>query len=428
MRLKLALSIFITTILSAHVYGQYTLQDYIEIAQSNSPLIKDNQNQIQASTFEIQRLKALYTKFQLGISGNYLFAPIISVDNNTTRFEFNSAGADRYYGYDLAQTNGGLYQGLANFNQPLFNRGRFNAYAAQVEVSQQINENTIRLTKHDLEKTVTDQYILCLLDKKQVLYYDSVLVLLNDQLIIVRKLTEASLLKQSDLLLVNIELDNNKSLLASSRAAYRKDLYDLQILCGMRDTTFVILPDISLSLRGAVASSAYLEKFRLDSFNLMAVQKVFETKYIPQISLFSNAGLNAVYAPTMLNRFGFSAGLTASWELYDGHQKHLMANKTNIQLETISFYRENLMIQNAVRRNKVLEMLRANAERKAILQNQLSDYEKLLLTYKKEIMLGQLPIINYVMVLKNMIVVKRDYHVLEANDLLLINEYNYWNW
>jgi len=43
-------------------------------------------------------------------------------------------------------------------------------------------------------------------------------------------------------------------------------------------------------------------------------------------------------------------------------------------------------------------------------------------------MQGQLSIITYITVLKNMISVKRDYYILEANDLLLANEYNYWNW
>jgi len=77
MKFKPVLFILILTAQTLSVYAQYTLQNYSEIARQNSPLIKDNQNQIRASTYEIQRLKALYTKFQIGVTGNYLFAPVI---------------------------------------------------------------------------------------------------------------------------------------------------------------------------------------------------------------------------------------------------------------------------------------------------------------------------------------------------------------
>jgi len=127
---------------------------------------------------------------------------------------------------------------------------------------------TISNYKARSEKSVTDQYILCLLDEKQVSYYDSILSLLDDQLVIVRKLTKASLLKQSDLLLLNIEYENNQNLLATYRATYRRDLFDLQILCGSKDTAFVVLPDVSIPLQNLVTRSAYFEKFRLDSFSL----------------------------------------------------------------------------------------------------------------------------------------------------------------
>ncbi|MCW3124165.1 MAG: hypothetical protein JWQ38_3657 [Flavipsychrobacter sp.] len=428
MKLKTLLFVIILIGVKFPVCAQHTLQDYIEFARQNSPVVKDNQNQIKTADYEIRRLQAFYKKFQVHVTGNYLFAPIISTDNGTAKLELNSQGANHYYGYDLSQTNGGLYQGLVTVTQPLFNNKRYKAFAEQVELSKLTNGINIKLTLHDLEKSVTDQYILCLLDKKQVLYYDSILLLLNDQLVIVRKLTEASLLQQSDLILLNIEYANNQNLLATYKAIYRRDLFDLQILCGLKDTAFVVLPDVSIPVQNLVSRSAYLEKFRLDSAGLFAAQKVFETKYLPQFSVFTNAGLNAIYAPQIPNRFGFSAGLTATWQLYDGRQRQLMQSKTNVQLETISFYRDSFNIRNELRRTKILATLQSNTDRKVFIQRQLAEYDNLLLAYKRQIMQGQLSIVNYITVLKNMISVKRDYYVLEANDLLLANEYNYWNW
>ena len=61
-------------------------------------------------------------------------------------------------------------------------------------------------------------------------------------------------------------------------------------------------------------------------------------------------------------------------------------------------------------------------------EQQLKDYEVLLNSYKKEILSGQLSIINYTTVLKNMAIVQRDYTLLFSQQQSLINAYNYWNW
>jgi len=67
------------------------------------------------------------------------------MDDGTAKLELNSEGANKYYGYDLSQTNGGLYQGLVNLNQPLFNNRRFKAFTEQIEVNKQASENNIKL-------------------------------------------------------------------------------------------------------------------------------------------------------------------------------------------------------------------------------------------------------------------------------------------
>ncbi|MGI8583918.1 MAG: hypothetical protein ACR2KX_17110, partial [Chitinophagaceae bacterium] len=103
------LGLFLFTTASV-LYAQRSISDYIEAAKQNSPLIKDNHNLSKANQLEVKRLKAQFTKPQVGVNGNFLFAPILSTDN-TTRLELNSKGADKYYGYDLGATNGGQYQG-----------------------------------------------------------------------------------------------------------------------------------------------------------------------------------------------------------------------------------------------------------------------------------------------------------------------------
>lgn len=408
--------------------AQGNLQDYIGKAKQNSPLLFDNKNQSEVNSLEADRLKALYTKPQIGLAANYLFAPVISTDNNHTSFEANPNGQVNYFGYDLAASNGGTYQGLITFTQPLFNGSRYEAYAGQANVLKQINQNNVKLTEHDIEKLVTDQYILCLLDKKQMQFIDSMLLLLNDQVTIVKQLVESSIMKQSDLTLLNIEYQNNLGLQSTYKATYRRDLMDLNVLCGINDTAYIMLNEIALSTTGPVNNSGYLQKYKLDSLNILSTQNVFETKYKPLFNFYSNAGLNAVYAPTIPNRFGFSAGLSLTWNFFDGNQKSITRKKTDLQLKSVSFYKDNFQLQNNVRKDKILTELQSYTDRKSIMEKQLSEYKILLSSYKKEILQGQLSVLSYITTLKNMTTVKRDYFVIETNRLLLINAYNYWNW
>lgn len=175
-------------------------------------------------------------------------------------------------------------------------------------------------------------------------------------------------------------------------------------------------------------TSHFLEKYKLDSTNLIAQQNSFETKYLPQINLFGNSGLNAVYAPTIPSRIGFSAGLSLSYPLSDGGQKKLNREKINVQQNAVAFNREIFESQNQVRKAKILNELASYSSKIEIAEQQLNDYQTLLESYKKEILSGQLTIINYLSVLKNMAAAQRDYILLYSQQQTLINTYNYWNW
>jgi outer membrane protein TolC len=408
--------------------AQNDLPQYISAAKQNSPLINDNKNQSKANQLDAERLKALYTKPQIGVTAYYLFSPIISNDNNKTRFEPNPNGADNYVGYDMAAANGGTYQALLNVTQPLFNGQRYQTASEQLVVTSQINQNNSKLTEHDIEKIVTDQYLLCLQDNKQTKYAEGMVKLLKDQKDILKKLVESSIYKQSDFTLLNIEHQNFLAQLTTFRANYRRDLMDLNILCGINDTALVQLQNTDLVLNSTVSNSMFLEKYHLDSLNLIAQQKAFELKYKPQLNLFANTGLNAVYAPTIPNRFGISAGLSFSYNFVDGNQKAIYKNKTQVLEQSVSFYKTNFITQNTVRKSKILTELQSYTDRITIAEQQLKDYDMLLNSYKNEILSGQLSIINYTTILKNMATIQRDYTLLFSQQQSLINAYNYWNW
>jgi len=203
---------------------------------------------------------------------------------------------------------------------------------------------------------------------------------------------------------------------------------DLRVLCGLTDTAFQVLNDIDLQIREDISESKWVERYRLDSLNLLASQKVFELKYKPVVGVYANTGLNAVYAPTIPNRFGMSAGLNFTLNLTDGKQRQISQQRTSVLMRSTGRYKNFFYKQNSVRKTRILTELKSLNERLVLTEEQLSEYIKLLAFYKQELGRGQISVINYVTTLKSMIISQRDYVLLQTNKQLLINLYNYWNW
>lgn len=423
----LTLLLFAIVLQTAH--AQNTLPDYIRIAQANSPLIKDNQNQSAAARVEIQRIKAVFTQPRIGLDGNYQFAPVLSQDNHKTQPELNPANAPgKYIGYDYSLTNGGLYQGLIGISQPLFGDAKYKTAAREAEISIQVNDNNIRLATHDIGKWVTDQYILCLQAYKQITYQAKIIDLLRQQKDLITRLINTGIYKLSDLTLLDIEIQTQNIALNRYQSDYRNDLLDLNILCGVEDTSYHTLPEPDLRLNETPAGSAFSEKYHLDSLSLLGRQQVFELQYKPQVSAFANAGLNALNLSTLPRRFGIGAGISFTMNLYDGHQRRLNQQKTDILLRTAGDYQQQFLTRNAVRKARLLSALQSLRERMALTTAQLAEYDKLLAYYKEELAKGQLSVINYITILKSLISLKNDYTTMERDQQLLINTYNYWNW
>jgi len=410
------------------VSGQNDLNFYISNAISNSPLLNDFQNQVKINSLDNERLMAIYTKAQIGVSASYIFSPIINLDNSKARVELNAQNASKYIGYDIAASNGGQYLALLNVNQPLMNKGNLKTAMEQNNISSQIGQNNIVLTSHDITKFVIDQYLLCLLDLKQSDYTNTMTLILTEQKELVKELIDASVLKQSDLSLINIELSNFQLLYSINKNTYLRDLMDLNILCGLKDTSMVKIKETELNFTMNTNNSNFIEKYKLDSLSIQSSVNVMELKYKPQINLIANTGLNAVFAPTIPSRFGINAGINFSYSIYDGKQKNINRNKAEVLEQTISFNKEFFVNQNQLRKVKIMNEISSYESRIAIINQQMAEYEKLMNLYKKEIITGQLSIINYIAVLKNMASTQRDSAALLSQKQLLINTYNYWNW
>lgn len=411
--------------------GQETVRSlpyYIEAALNNSPLIQDYRNQKEIQQDELLRLKALYTRSKVELNGDYLFVPIISKDNGKTAFRWNAPDGIDYYGYDLGQSSGHLQTGLT-WTQPLLGNQSYKVAKRQTVIDMDIMDNHIHLERHQLERTVTEQYIQCLQDRKLMEYADSIEQLLAQQRSIVKRLVDNGLAKQSDLPLLSIEQDANHDLKATSLQSYRTHLIDLNILCGIRDTAFVSLEKADISPHPAFnEASCFLEQYRLDSLNTITSFHSFNLQYKPQLNLFIDGGLRTGQYQAVQKHLGISAGLTFSWILFDGRQRRQKERQARTQLNSIGIYKTNFQLQNELRKQQYLLELSTYGKRDALLQNQITGYTQVLSDYRKEIQAGQLSVIDYITVLRNKIQAEKDRMLLQTNQQLLIAAYNYWNW
>jgi len=404
------------------------LNYFLEKARANSPLIQKNKNNIKILELDLQQTQRILKSPVLNLESNILFAPIITHTANSNQLNLVSNGSDSYSGYDLGITNGGQYQAFLSLKQPLLGQSSLKVYSNRSEILEKQNNNSTFLTIHEIEQLVSYQYILCVKSKMQIKNEEQLRAQLNDQLNVMQKLVNSAVYKNTDLLLLQIEKQNLEISNKAFEDDYAGNLYDLNLLCGINDSSKVDIEESDLQMRPELSSqSGFLTSYKLDSLVIMADQSISELKYKPQLSLFANAGLNAVYLPTF-NRLGISAGLTFSWNLYDGNQRKLEREKSNVNINTLQFEKSHFISQQEINKNKIKSQINSLNNRTILIENQLKQYEKLYDAYQNELKQGLISVMDFKNLMKDITTKKQDFLLLKMEKQLLVNSYNYWNY
>lgn len=269
--LKRLIIIIIYTVTCVIIKAQTSIEYYLSHAVDNSPQIKQLLNEKEIHTLEAERLRAVYKGANISLSGNLLIVPIISQDNGKTKLDWNAQSADRYYGYDLGQANSNLFLG-ATWTKPLLSNSSYNAEKERLDIEKSMSDNSMKLNIHDIKKVVTDQYILCLMDNNQMKLAENIIESLKAQYIIMCKLAANGLVKNSDLQMLNIECSNNEYIKEGAMQSYHLHRAELDIMCGISDSTHNDLEDIHLTPEiEANGISPFIEKYRLDSLHTVSV-------------------------------------------------------------------------------------------------------------------------------------------------------------
>ena len=416
-------------LLSALTYSQQRdLDYYLNQATINSPLIQKNKNDNKILDLDLQQRERILNNPEINLESNILLAPIISHDGNSNRLDVVSNGSNNYQGYDLAITNGGQYQAFLAVKQPLLGKSNLKVYKQKSDISRKQNINSTTMTIHEIEQLVGYQYILCLKSKVQIKNGVQLLKQLDDQLIIMQKLVQSAIYKQTDLLLLQIERQNLVIANKTYEDDYLGNLFDLNLLCGIQDSSKVDITELDLQMKPDLGTNSFFRSsIKLDSLALMADLSISELKYKPQLSLFANAGLNAAYLPSF-DRLGFSTGFTFSLNLYDGNQRKFDREKSTVGLETARFEKNHLLTQREINIAKIKSQLNSLRERTTLIENQLIQYDKLYEAYQIDLRRGLISIIDYKNLMRDITVKKQESILLRMQKQVLINTYNYWNY
>jgi len=353
----------------------------------------------------------------------------VSNDNGRTKLEWNAPTATSYYGYDTGQVSSELRAGVT-LTKPLTGGALYRAERQQMRISDMAADNTVRLNTLDIERSVTDQYLLCRLDLGLIDYIDSLRRSVSRQYDIIKKMAEHGLAKQSDLTLLQIELLNNDERRQEAWRNYRSHIGDLNALCGISDTAIVLLADENVTLRPRYdgTPSPFDEKYRIDSLAICAKLNTWNARYKPQLSFFANGGMNTADINKTLRRFGVSAGVTFSWLLFDGKQKRSMERQTAADLNTVAAYRDNFMAQRRQMLSKYTAQISEAEAQAAALKRQLDEYDRLTLSYQREMQHGNVSAVDYITVMRNRLQTAYNLLTLQTNVKLMINALNYWNY
>lgn len=408
---------------------QRNLSSYLEQAKINSPLIHKNKNNVEIIQLDLQQTERVLKSPVINLESTLLFSPIISQDNQSTTFNLATNNANSYIGYDLGATNGGQYQAYISVTQPIFRKMNYHVYSAKSDIAGKQNDNSMTLTVHELEQLVGYQYILCLKSKMQIKNNEILLKQMDDNLKIMRKLIQVAVYKQSDLMLLEIEKQNLEITNKTDRDNYITDFYDLNLLCGIKDSTQTDIQEIDLPMKieATTTDSKFLISYKLDSLTIVADQSISELKYKPQLNAYANAGYNTVGIPTF-DRFGFSAGLTFSWNIYDGGQRKIERAKSNVNLNTLQFEKNHFITQQEISKAKIISQLKLLQERGLMLEKQLVQYNELYTVYENELAQGLVSVMDFKNLLKDITTKRQEFLLQKMEKQLLVSTYNYWNY
>jgi outer membrane protein TolC len=388
-----------------------TLEDYLSLGVTNSPLLKDLNNQMAGARLDSMRILA-GMKPQLTASSAGLYAP--------TR---------RGYGYSPSITNGQSLNGLITLNKPLVSRNYLKAQLTGVVLQRDSLNNAVKLSEQDLRRALTDQYILTYGSLQQQKFNQEVVSLLSREEDLLKRLTRSNVYRQSDYLTFLVTLKQAQLQLSQSQLQYKTDFGTLNYLAGISDTTVmeVTRPELQPSITTTRNSSVFFKQFQLDSLRILNNRKLIDYSYRPRLGLFADAGYNSDLTGQYYKNFGSSVGFSVSVPIYDGHQRQLLYKKLSLEQETRRGYIAMYNSQHNQQVGQLNQQIAGYDKLIASVYEQIKYSENLIRVDTKLLQTGDLKIADLILAINNYLSIKNLLTQNIVSRMQLVNQLNYWS-
>jgi outer membrane protein TolC len=386
------------------------LNYFLNHAHASSPILKDLENQRKSAEIDSLIIKAT-GKPQLTANGAGLYAPII-----------------RGYGYDEVITNGQSLEGYLNLNYDLLNKKRINNQLESVKIQRDSLRYASRMSLYDLNRSITDQYLLVYGSQEQYDFNKEIVVLLEKEEILLKQLTRTNTYKQSEYLTFLVTLQQQQLALQQSELQLQNDYATLAYISGINDTTSTRLIQPKLDNEEmSVNRNFFLQKFSIDSLKNENLKQGINLNYKPKLGVYANGGYSSSLVLQPYKNFGASVGFTFSIPIYDGHQRKMQYDKLAISSNTISTYRDFFVNQHAQQLNLIRQQITQTDALFSKINEQIKFSKGLIDVDGKLLRTGDLRIADFVLAINNYMAAQNLFRQTTINRLKLINQYNYWN-
>jgi len=389
----------------------YSLEHYLQLAHTNSPLLKDLQNQIASNQIDSLRLRA-GLKPQVNINSGGLYAPVVNG-----------------YGYSEAITNEHTLNGLAQVSKTIVGKENINTQVQTITLQTLSLNNQSKISEQDLKKAITTQYITAYGDLQQYKFSQDVVKLLSSEDDLLKKLTRSNVYRQSDYLTFLVTLKQQELALTQARLLYKNDFATLNYLAGVADTSIRDLdePALQRNIKPDVTGSIYFQQYKLDSLKLINSKQLIDYAYKPKLNVLADGGYNSDFMGQAWKNFGLSAGFGLVIPIYDGGQRKLQYRKLYLQEETRQNYKAFFDVQYRQQIAQLNQQITENETLIAQIKDQTKYTESLIKVDMQLLQTGDLHISDLVLAINNYLTIKNLMTQTVISRLQLINQLNYWN-
>lgn len=404
---------------------QRNIEYFVGEGLKTNPTLLENTNLQQSFDIQKQIITAQNKKPLINFTADYLFAPFFF--DNGKPISITGNPSQKAYGYDAGITNGGLYSAQFNIAIPLFNTSLINNLYTQNTAQANVSAYSRKQTVYDVTKSIIDQYIISYTFQQQGFYLKKIIDQLESRKPLVAALVKQGLLQQNDFLLLDIQILTNKNDLKQQEFAFNNGLALLKNLSLLSDSANYILAKPSIQINTNPTEYYYVQKFKLDSLNIIAQQNVFENRYKTQVSIMGSTGINATEIATIPHNIGLSAGVHVAVPIRDGNQRKLNRKQNAILIDNQKIYRDNaaMLLKNNLRNAK--QQIEQWQQTISMAKEPIEKQELLLDIIKDKVIKGQVTVMDYINALQEYALLQKNKAIAETNLLLYINLYNYYN-